>query len=201
MYRSDLGTARLPTSYKLEQSCLFHNCCYGIISVFFCLFIYFCVRQICRPKPCLEVPLSVRRETHFRVNSNLLSARVSIFTFSAQKKGRNICPTPVEKSRQRSFVSWLQRLQVRPSFFVVEDSHDRPLTCLFLRHHSHLPWFVYSVQSTVKLLVQSKPRLHDRSSVKSYTPLLYEVSTPFIWHYSIKYKMSIFTLFICCFYT
>lgn len=107
---------------KLKESCLFLNCGYKIISVFFCLFvrsfIYFCVRQSCQPKPCLEVPLSVRRETHFRVRSSLLSARVSIFTFSAPKKGRNICPTPVEESRQRSFVSWLQRLQVRPRFFV-----------------------------------------------------------------------------------
>lgn len=144
------------------------------------LFVYFCVRQSWRPKPCLDVPPSVRRDRHFRVRSSLLGAQASIFAFSVQQKGRTTCPTPVEKSRQRSFVSWLQRLQVRASCFVIEGSQGRCLTCLFLRYHSHLPWFVYSVQSTVELLVQSKPRLHHRSSVYSYTPLPYEVHTPFI---------------------
>lgn len=71
-------------------------------------------RQSCRHKPCLEVPLSVQRETHFRVMWNFLSAMASMFSCFAQKKGGNIYPTLMEKSQLRSSVFWLHRQQVRP---------------------------------------------------------------------------------------
>lgn len=47
---------------------------------------------------------------------------------------------------------------------------------LFSRHHSPLPCFVCSVQSTVNFLVQSKSHLHHRGSLHPGAPLLYEVN-------------------------
>lgn len=60
---------------------------------------------------------------------------------------------------------------------------------LFPRYHSPLPCFVCSVQSTVKLLVQSKSHLHHRGSLHSCTPLLYEVNSFFLFD-TIQSKMK-----------
>lgn len=136
---------------KIIRQC----CC--LVCMFVHVFLDF--RQSCRPKPCLEVPLSVQRETHFRVMWNFLSAMASMFSCSAQKKGGNIYPTPMEKLQLRSSVSSLHRQQVRPK----EPIH----LCL---HVCECRWSFFVLLSGITPLCYDLFALYDPRSCIWYSP-------------------------------
>lgn len=89
------------------------------------------------------------------------------------------------------------------SFCVIETLKLCVNSSLSPRHHSPVPCFVCSVQSTGNLLVQSQSHFHHRSSLHSCTPLLYEVNLFFcLTQCSLRWNtVSISIQAMCWFYT